>query len=61
TPQQIARQAADLLRSALSSGRLPPPQPPREYQVSTNPHVARSLGLELDSEERLLQRLRSLE
>lgn len=61
TPQQIARQAGDMLRIALSSGRLPAPQPPREYQVSTNPHVARSLGLAIESEQRLLQRLQSLE
>lgn len=61
TPQQIAHQAADMLRIGLSSGRLPAPQPPREYQVSTNPHVARSLGLTIESEQRLLQRLRSME
>ncbi len=61
TPQQIARQAADLLQDALASGRLPPPQPPREYQVSTNPHVARSLGLDIGSEQQLLQQLRALE
>lgn len=61
TPQQIARQAGDMLRSALSSGRLPAPQSPREYQISTNPHVARSLGLAIDSEQHLLQRLQSLE
>ncbi len=61
TPQQIGRQAGDMLRSALSSGRLPAPQPPREYVVSTNPHVARSLGLAIESEQQLLQRLQLLE
>lgn len=62
TPQQIGRQAADMLRSALSSGgRLPAPQFPHEYRISTNPHVARSLGLALEDEQSLLQRLRSLE
>ena len=61
TPRQIGRQAADMLRFALSAGRLPAPQYPRNDEVSTNPHVARSLGLSLESEERLLQRLRDLE
>jgi len=61
SPQQIGRQAADMLRAALASGRLPAPQYPNEYQVSINPHVARSLGLALESEQQLLQRLRSLE
>lgn len=61
TPQQIGRQAADMLRSALASGRLPPPQSPNEYQVSINPHVAHSLGIALESEQQLLQRLKSLE
>lgn len=58
TPRQIGAQAADMLRSALASGRLPPPQYPREFQVAANPHVAHSLGLRLDSEQTLLQRLR---
>lgn len=61
TPQQIGRQAADMLRAAMASGRLPPPQAPNEYLVSINPHVARSLGITLESEQQLLQRLRSLE
>lgn len=61
TPRQIGGQAADMLRFALSAGRLPAPQYPRNYEVSTNPHVARSLGLSLESEERLLRRLRDSE
>ena len=61
TPRQIGAQAADMLRAALASGRLPPPQYPREFQVAANPHVARSLGLSLDSEDGLLQRLREMD
>lgn len=61
TPQQIGRQAADMLRAAMAGGRLPPPQPPNDYLVSINPHVARSLGITLESEQQLLQRLKSLE
>lgn len=61
TPRQIGAQAADMLRAALASGRLPPPQYPRQYQVAVNPHVAHSLGLRLESEQVLLQRLRALE
>lgn len=61
TPRQIGAQAADMLRTALAGGRLPPPQYPREFQVAANPHVAHSLGLHLDGEQDLLQRLRETE
>ncbi|MEZ5614985.1 MAG: ABC transporter substrate binding protein [Rhodocyclaceae bacterium] len=61
TPRQIGAEAADMLRVALTGGRLPPPRYPREFQIAANPHVARSLGLTLDSEQDLLQRLRETE
>lgn len=61
TPQQIGSQAADMLRSALAKGLLPPPQYPREFAVSANPHVARSLGLVIDDASSLTQKLREAE
>lgn len=61
TPRQIGAQAADMLRAALASGRLPPPQYPREFQIAANPHVARSLGLRLENEDTLLQRLKEMD
>lgn len=57
TPAQIGEQAAEMLLAALARGQLPAPQHPRRFVVSTNPHVARSLGIPLESEAQLLQRL----
>lgn len=61
TPEQIGVQAAEMLRAALASGQLPPPRHPNRYSVATNPHVARSLGILLDSEQTLMQRMRTLD
>lgn len=58
TPAQIARQAAEAVRGVLAGGGLPPPQSPREFEVATNPNVARSLGIELESGERIVARIR---
>lgn len=57
TPAQIGAQAAEMLRTALASGQLPPPRHPNRYTVATNPHVARSLGIPLGSEQALMQRM----
>lgn len=57
TPAQIGEQAAEMLLAALARGQLPAPQHPRRFVVSTNPHVARSLGIPLESETQLQQRL----
>lgn len=57
TPAQIGEQAAEMLLAAMARGQLPAPQHPRRFVVSTNPHVARSLGIPLESEAQLLQRL----
>ncbi len=57
TPAQIGAQAAEMLRSALASGQLPPPQHPRRFTVSANAHVARSLGLALEDEATLARKL----
>ncbi|MDP2134515.1 MAG: ABC transporter substrate binding protein [Sulfuritalea sp.] len=57
TPAQIGRRGGELLGQALSGGVLPHPQGPREFTVSVNPDVARSLGFVLD-EAQLGERLR---
>ena len=57
TPEQVGAQAADMLLTALAKGHLPPPQYPRQYAIATNPHVARSLGVAIEGEEALLQRM----
>ena len=61
TPAHIGEQAADMLTAAMRGGALPPPQYPRQYAVATNPHVARSLGIVIESEEAMLQRMRALD
>ncbi|WJW76146.1 ABC transporter substrate binding protein [Thiohalobacter sp. IOR34] len=63
TGLQIGRQAAEWVRE-LSEGKrasLPPPAYPRYFSVSVNRQVARSLGISLPHEQRLLERLRKLE
>lgn len=61
TPAHIGRQAADMLLAALPKGLLPSPQYPRQFAVATNPHVAHSLGVAIESEETLMQRMRALD
>lgn len=61
TPQQIGRQAGRSLRSALAGRAMPAQQHPEEFEVSVNPHVARSLGIDLDDEATLAERLRKME
>lgn len=61
TPAQIGLLAAEMLRAGLANGQLPPPRHPNRYTVATNPHVARSLGIPLDSEQSLMQRMRALD
>lgn len=57
TPAQIGARGGELLGQAVSGRSLPPPQWPREFAVSVNRDVARSLGLTLD-EARLAEQLR---
>ena len=57
TPQQIGLQTAGLVRQVLQGGVWPAPQYPVEFEISVNDHVARSLGLKIDTRsltERLL-------
>ncbi|THF61357.1 ABC transporter substrate-binding protein [Pseudothauera rhizosphaerae] len=57
TPAQIGSQAGDAVAGVLRGGRLPLPAAPREFEISVNSNVARSLGIELDSAEGLTARL----
>lgn len=61
TPAQIGRQAGRSIRALLSGQSLPQQNFPREFMVSANPQVARSLGVDLPDEQTLASRLRALE
>jgi ABC-type uncharacterized transport system substrate-binding protein len=61
SPQQLAEQAAEMARHVLQTGQLPPSQYPREFEVSVNRQVARSLGVEVPAESILVERLRQRE
>jgi len=59
TPAQIGARGGEVLRQALATRSLPPPQWPRQYTVAVNRDVARSLGFVLDEKwlgEQLQQR-----
>lgn len=45
TPQQIAYQAAEAIEGFADTGRLPAPQYTKEFDISVNTQVARSLGV----------------
>jgi ABC-type uncharacterized transport system substrate-binding protein len=60
SPAQIGQQAGVMARGALQGRALGLPQYPQDFQVSVNEHVARSLGLSLESQA-LTDRLRRLE
>lgn len=45
TPKQIAYQAAEAIESFANTGRLPAPQHTKEFEISVNNQVARSLGI----------------
>lgn len=61
TPEQIGNQAADMLRTGLARSQLPPPRYSGQYTLATNPHVAHSLGIPLEGEPALMQRLQQQE
>lgn len=61
TPAQIAGQAADSVLRVIRGESLPPPRAPRRFEVAVNANVARSLGISLESGERLTAELRRLE
>jgi ABC-type uncharacterized transport system substrate-binding protein len=47
TPEQIAAQAAQLIFKFKDTHKLPAPQYPQEFEVTVNPQVADSLGLQI--------------
>ncbi len=61
TPEQIARQSADLL-IALPPGRvtLPAPGYPEYFSVAVNRSVARALGLDIPADSSLLEALAAM-
>lgn len=61
TPAQVGQQAGEAARQGLSNGTLPPPAAPRHFRISTNPYVARSLGIVLEEPGALLERLERAE
>jgi ABC-type uncharacterized transport system substrate-binding protein len=61
TPRQMGEQAEQLVRDALAGGTLPAAQAPRQFEVASNPSVARSLGLQLDADQAIAERVRALE
>jgi hypothetical protein len=60
TPAQVGARGGELLRQTLPGKPFPPPQWPREFTVSINRDVARSLGFALD-ESQLGEQLRQKE
>ncbi len=60
TPAQVGTRAGEILRQAFAARVLPPPQWPRDFVVSVNPDVSRSLELNL-VEAQLAQQLRQKE
>lgn len=57
TPAQIGRQAGETAARALEEGKLTAFQWPKYFSVSVNDHVARSLGINVPSEEALMREL----
>lgn len=53
TPDQVASQAAAAIRQFSETGRLPPNQYPKEFEVSVNRQVARSLDIPIKDADRL--------
>jgi ABC-type uncharacterized transport system substrate-binding protein len=58
TPVQIALQASEAIRSFANSGKLPPSQYPKEFEVSANLQVARSLDLTIKDADELREEIR---
>jgi len=61
TPEQLAAQSADISLQFLAGGSMPAPQYPRHYTIGINERVARSLGLSLEGEALIRERLERLE
>jgi len=61
TPEQVGDQVAAAALQVLRGGALPPPAFPLQFSVSTNPHVARSLSLDMPKPEQLEAQIRRTE
>ena len=58
-PEDIGKQTGEMIRLILASKRfqLPPPQYPKYFSVAINYQVARSIGINLGSEESIARKL----
>lgn len=61
TPAQIGRQCGEIARAVLGGGSLPTAQYPRLFTVGVNAYVARAMGLKVDAESTIHDRLERLE
>lgn len=61
TPTQLSLQTTEEIVNffAKKSGALPPPQYPRHYSVAVNNMVAKSLGINIENEHILLEKLKA--
>lgn len=57
TPEELARQAVEVITSFNSTRLLPAPKFPDSFGIDINQQVARSLGLRLDSQEMIRERM----
>jgi ABC-type uncharacterized transport system substrate-binding protein len=57
TPSQIGTQTGQIVQAFLGGGPLPAPQFPRQFSVTVNHKVARSLGIELDDGDAIRARI----
>ena len=60
TPDQIATQAAEAVRQFSETGKLPPDHYPKEFEVSVNLQVARSLDVPIKDAGRLRDEIRGI-
>lgn len=60
TPNQIALQAVEAVRLFSESGKLPSSQYPKEFEVSVNRQVARSLDIRIEDADRLRDVVRKI-
>ncbi len=60
TPEQVAEQAAAMVKHYAEQGRLPAAQYPVNFEVSVNQQVARSLDLRIKDAEKLRDEIRRI-
>jgi ABC-type uncharacterized transport system substrate-binding protein len=61
TPAHLGIQSAEIASKLLAGGPLPAPQYPRLFSVGINGVVARSLGIDLETENVIHDRLERME